>query len=67
MPAKKTYHSDSFELKPSSEWADTVGYKVVDPYGWDMTNFDESWAEPIPFTEFQIRAMKSVIEWRRSL
>jgi hypothetical protein len=59
---------DSIELldiikKPSSEWIKEVGYEVLDPDGWDRSNFQYSWYEEnITHQEFQRRLMISTVK-----
>lgn len=58
---------DSIELlgdvkKPSSEWIKEVGYEVLDPDGWDRSNFQYSWyEEDITYQEFQKRLLISTV------
>lgn len=48
--------------KPSSEWIKSVGYEVIDPDGWDRSNFQYSWyEEEITFGEFNNRLLSSTI------
>ena len=52
--------------KTSAEWIKEVGYEVLDPDGWDRTNFDYSWnKEKIPMAEFNRRLSMSTV--RRKL
>ena len=59
---------DSIELlgdvkKPSSEWIKEVGYEVLDPDGWDRSNFQYSWyEEDITYQEFQKRLLISTVK-----
>jgi hypothetical protein len=59
---------DSSELlgdvkKPSSEWIKEVGYEVLDPDGWDRSNFQYSWyEEDITYQEFQKRLLISTVK-----
>lgn len=46
---------DHIFLKTADEWLATEkysGYNVLDPDGWDRSNFNESWAEKITEEEF---------------
>lgn len=48
--------------KPSDEWVkEFPGLTIMDPDGWDRSNFIESWAEPIDEIEFHRRVMHSTI------
>ena len=48
--------------KVSSEWIKEVGYEIIDPDGWDRTNFDYSFnKEKITFEEFKNRIMNSTV------
>lgn len=48
--------------KTSAEWIKEVGYEVLDPDGWDITNFDYSWnKEKITMAEFQRRLALSTV------
>ena len=50
------------EKKVSSEWIMEVGYEVLDPDGWDRSNFQYSWyEEEISYEEFQKRLINSTI------
>ena len=59
---------DSIEIlddvkKPSSEWIKEVGYEVLDPDGWDRSNFQYSWyEEDITYQEFQKRLLISTVK-----
>jgi hypothetical protein len=49
--------------KVSAEWIKEVGYEVLDPDGWDRTNFDYSWnKEKITMEEFQRRLALSTVK-----
>lgn len=49
--------------KVSAEWIKEVGYKVIDPDGWDRTNFDYSWnKEKITYGEFVTRLNASTCQ-----
>lgn len=53
------------EKKTSEEWQKTYHSTILDPDGWDRSNFDYSWyKENITFNEFVTRAMNSTV--RRS-
>lgn len=45
----------------SSVWCDKFNVRVLDPDGWDRTNFDESWNELITEEEFKKRLMRSTV------
>jgi hypothetical protein len=51
------------EIKKSSEdWLkEYPGLEIMDPDGWDRSNFDESWAELITEEEFNARVLPSTI------
>lgn len=46
-------------IRKSSEWEEICNIKVIDPDGWDRTNFTESWGELITRSTFERRAMES--------
>ena len=46
-------------LHRSGAWCLLLGFEVLDPDGWDRTNFQESWNEPITRDEFMRRVSKS--------
>jgi hypothetical protein len=46
-------------IKNSSEWSKEFGVTVLDPDGWDRSNFKVSWAEEITKEEFERRLTKS--------
>ena len=46
------------ERKTPAEWlatADYDGITILDPDGWDRTDFEASWNEPITRHEFTVR------------
>ena len=48
--------------KVSAEWIKEVGYEVLNPDGWDRTNFEYSWyKEKITMTEFKRRLAFSTV------
>ena len=48
--------------KTSAEWIKEVGYEVLDPDGWDRTNYDYSFnKEKITMDEFQKRLFLSTV------
>ena len=52
--------------KTSAEWIKEVGYEILDPDGWDRTNYDYSFnKEKITMEEFQKRISLSTV--RRKL
>lgn len=52
-------------LKTSEEWSKNIEIIVIDPDGWDRSNFQYSWfEEKITKTEFRNRLNNSTIEWR---
>lgn len=48
-------------LRSSEVWAALTGIVVYDPDGWDRSNFEASWAEPITLEEFRSRTYMSTI------
>lgn len=49
-------------LKTSKEWAKEVSYAIIDPDGWDRSNFNYSFnQEKITFSEFNRRSRLSTI------
>jgi hypothetical protein len=53
--------TESVELKSSAQWAEELDVKIVDPDGWDRTNFEEDWHRPISRIEFIQKASMSTI------
>lgn len=55
---------DANEIKKtSSEWIKEVGYEVIDPDGWNRSDFQNSWYEEmITYQEFQIRLLGSTLK-----
>lgn len=48
--------------KTSAEWIKEVGYEILDPDGWNRTNFDYSFnKEKITMEEFQKRLSFSTV------
>jgi hypothetical protein len=48
--------------KTSKEWIKGTGYKVIDPDGWNRSNYDYSFnKEKITFNEFNKRLMASTV------
>ena len=50
--------------KCSDEWCKEEKILVMDPDGWDRTNYDESWAEEITLAEFNKRVSVSTCQHR---
>ena len=49
--------------KTSAEWIKKVGYEILDPDGWDRTNYDYSFnKEKITMEEFQKRLSLSTVK-----
>ena len=48
-------------LRTPDEWCDLLGVQVLDPDGWDRSDFERSWAEPISRLDFERRLMVSTI------
>lgn len=40
-------------------WQDLLGLRVLDPDGWDRSDFDADWARPLTRPEFEAKAMQS--------
>jgi len=55
------------ELKTSAEWQERYPYpKVLDPDGWDRTNYDYSWnQEMISKKEYELRVSKSTCMFKK--
>ena len=56
----------SEELKSSAEWSEDLDVRVVNPDGWDRSNFDYDWNRPISRVEFVQKAGMSTLyigEW----
>ena len=54
-------------LKSASEWLrepQYYGVTIIDPDGWDRTDFDASFDEPITLDEFQRRLNRSTLQFR---
>jgi hypothetical protein len=52
--------------KTSAEWAETCGYIICDPDGWDRNNYDYSFnIEKITIEEFYHRLMRSTFMWEK--
>lgn len=47
------------------EWAKRIGVTILDPDGWDRSNFEESWSTPLTESEFRLRASLSTAYWGR--
>lgn len=48
----------------SDDWCDILGVTVMDPDGWDRSDFARSWKEEITREEFQERlAGSSILAW----
>ena len=50
------------ELRTPNEWLtdnEFCDITIMDPDGWDRTNYTESWSEPITREVFRERMMKS--------
>ena len=55
-------------LKTSQEWHDAANVRwpqfyVIDADGWDRSNFEQSWNEPITENEFWNRVATSTCCW----
>lgn len=49
----------------SGDWSRLLELDVLDPDGWDRSDFARSWAEQITIDEFKKRAGMSTIDLRR--
>lgn len=50
------------DRKTPDEWLKTPAYQgliILDPDGWDRSNFAASWAEPLTQEQFQARVYES--------
>lgn len=66
-PNEELLLADELKLTPD-EWlarSEFWGVVVVDPDGWDRTNFEKSWLEPLTHSEFKRRLEKSTCIRRR--
>lgn len=57
-------------LKSSADWLQEPAYKgivVMDPDGWDRSNYAVSWAEEITEKEFNKRLVGSTCLWHGPL
>jgi hypothetical protein len=48
-------------LRRSGEWVLLTGVQIADPDGWDRTDFQRSWNEPISRAEFARRVRRSTV------
>ena len=54
--------------KVSSEWVKEYNCQILDPDGWDRTNYDYSFnEEKITRKEFEKRLIFSTIQWKGKL
>ena len=49
------------EFRTSDEWVKHTGIEILDPDGWDRTDFENSWNELISEEEFLLRCYRSTI------
>ena len=49
------------EFRTSDEWVQHTGIGIMDPDGWDRTDFENSWNELISEEEFLRRCYRSTI------
>ena len=64
---EKRNHDAETERRTSEEWQIIYPYpKVLDPDGWDRSNFEASWLELITLSEYERRVSESTCEFRRS-
>jgi len=52
--------------KNSEAWSTEKNILVLDPDGWDRTNYEESWAEEITAEEFNKRVIVSTCQYRET-
>jgi hypothetical protein len=52
------------ELHSSDEWSILLDVLVVNPDGWDRSNFAQDWARPITRPEFIRKVGMSTIDMR---
>lgn len=57
MPAKSLVHL----LRSSADWVANLpeGPEALDVSGWDQTNFEAAWVEPVSWPEFLNRLWQS--------
>jgi len=56
------------ELKTPDEWLQMDEFKdttILDPDGWDRSNFTESWNEKITLVQFRTRLYQSTVMCKR--
>jgi len=51
--------------KLPEEWEKEFGVKILDPDGWDRTNFAEDWSIPLTELEFHNKAFMSTVQQTR--
>lgn len=59
---------DGMTKRSADEWLAQPEYQgviVMDPDGWDRSNYEESWSERIDQKEFERRLGRSTSSWRR--
>jgi hypothetical protein len=57
--------TEQAEVKTSEEWQKLCKIEVVDPDGWDRTNYSFSWGEElITRKEFERRLMRSTCKFQ---
>lgn len=49
------------DLRTPEEWQVETGIRILDPDGWDRSNFEEDWARRITRSEFQAKADVSTV------
>jgi hypothetical protein len=57
-------------MKTAEQWLaepQYAGVEVLDPDGWDRSNYAASWAEPIDETEFKRRLFNSTCSWPKGI
>lgn len=65
---RKNVHTEI--LLTPEEWLRTEAYKgltILDPDGWDRTNFEVDWIKPITLADFNIKMGVSTISWKNKV
>lgn len=55
-------NADGVVIKSSNDWSLGLNLVILDPDGWDRTNFRASWMELITEEEFSNRLMRSTVQ-----
>jgi len=54
------------EERTPDEWIAHTGIRILDPDGWDRSNFAEDWAKPLTLEEFKRKAAMSTADWSKA-